>query len=199
MKKIGLYIVFFVVTTGYTQVLDSISLSQQKMYKSLAETNVVHPDSVFRLTIKEKKIKNLGETLLKYSNLQELHLSGIKLKTLPIEVCYLTNLTILDVSNNKIDSLPEEIGNLKNLTRLSVNRNYLIFLPSSIKELKKLTFLDLWNNYIIEFPSEISALQKTLQTVDMRVIYMSDLRQEELQKLLPKTTFLFSRSCGCSD
>jgi len=107
-------------------------------------------------------------------------------------------LVILNISNNKLTAIPPEIGNLVNLTHLTLSQNYLIEIPSTFKYLKKLVYLDIWSNSIIFFPDEISELKETLRVVDMRVIYMNDLRKEDLQKLLPNTTFYFSQSCNCN-
>jgi Leucine-rich repeat (LRR) protein len=97
-----------------------------------------------------------------------------------------------------LTAIPPEIGNLVNLTHLTLSQNYLIEIPSTFKYLKKLVYLDIWSNSIIFFPDEISELKETLRVVDMRVIYMNDLRKEDLQKLLPNTTFYFSQSCNCN-
>jgi Leucine-rich repeat (LRR) protein len=94
--------------------------------------------------------------------------------------------------------VPVEIGKLVNLTHLNLSQNYLVELPASFQFLKKLEYLDIWSNSIVAFPAEISVLKNTLRIVDMRVIYMNDLRKEELQALLPYTTFYFSQSCNCN-
>lgn len=199
MKKILVIIVLIIISNiTEAQLLDSAALSKETMYKSLAQAKSAHPDSVLRLSLKWKKIENLGVELSKFKHLQELHLNRMRLKEIPSEVFQLTNLVILDISNNHLVSIPAEIGNLVNLTHLSFSQNYLIEIPTTFKNLKKLEYLDIWSNSIITFPLEISELKETLRVVDMRVIYMNDLRKEDLQKLLPKTTFFFSESCNCN-
>lgn len=198
MKKMLLLLICLASSLTYAQHLDSAELAELKMYKSLSDANSVNPDSVIRLSLKWRKINNLGEELAKFKNLQELHLSSLRLKEIPNEVFKLANLRILDVSNNRLVSIPDEIGNLINLTHLTLSQNYLIEIPVSFKYLKKLEYLDMWSNSIITFPYEISELAETLRTVDMRVIYMNDLRKEDMQKLLPKTVFYFSQSCNCN-
>ncbi|MDD4209847.1 MAG: hypothetical protein PHI52_05855 [Bacteroidales bacterium] len=198
MKKIILIVLCLASSWTYAQLLDSAELSTLKMYKSLNETKSVHPDSVIRLTLKWKKIDNLGEELSKFKNLQELHLVRLRLKEVPLEIFNLIHLVILDISNNQLVTIPQEIGKLVNLTHLTLSQNYLLKIPSTFKHLKKLVYLDIWSNSIISFPTEISELKETLLVVDMRVIYMNDLRKEDLQKLLPNTTFYFSQSCNCN-
>ncbi|MFA7401189.1 MAG: leucine-rich repeat domain-containing protein [Bacteroidales bacterium] len=199
MKKVYVITVLvFISGIVEAQLLDSAALSKETMYKSLDQAKNVHPDSVLRLSLKWKKTKNLGMELSKYKYLQELHLNRMRLDEIPSEVFQLTNLVILDLSNNRLVSIPAEIGNLVNLTHLTLSQNYLIEIPPTFKHLKKLEYLDIWSNSIITFPYEMSELKETLRMVDMRVIYMNDLRKEDLQKLLPKTTFLFSESCNCN-
>lgn len=198
MKKIILIVLCLASSWTYAQLLDSAELSDLKMYKSLNEANSVHSDSVIRLSLKWKKIENLGEELSKFKNLQELRLINMRLKEIPPEVFNLKHLVILNISNNKLTAIPPEIGNLVNLTHLTLSQNYLLEIPSTFKYLKKLVYLDIWSNSIISFPTEISELKETLRVVDMRVIYMNDLRKEDLQKLLPNTTFYFSQSCNCN-
>lgn len=198
MKKIIVFIICLFAVNVNAQLLDSLALSKEKMYKSLKETNTIHSDSVLRLSLQWKKIKNLGEELSRFKNLQELHLKGMRLKNIPMDIFDLTNLVILEISNCRISVVPVEIGKLVNLTHLNLSQNYLVELPASFQFLKKLEYLDIWSNSIVAFPAEISALKNTLRIVDMRVIYMNDLRKEELQALLPYTTFYFSQSCNCN-
>jgi Leucine-rich repeat (LRR) protein len=198
MKKAFVFSICLILS-GFAraQLLDSATLANAMIYKSLAHANNVHPDSVLRLSLKWKKIENLGTELSKFRNLQELHLNRMRLKEIPLEVFQLTNLVILDVSKNHLTSIPPEIGNLVNLTHLTLSQNYLIEIPADFKHLKKLEYLDIWSNSIITFPLEINALKDNLRIVDMRVIYMNDLRKQDLQRLLPHTTFYFSESCNC--
>lgn len=198
MKKILLLIICFVSFAGYTQLLDSAALAELKMYKSLKQANSVNPDSVIRLTIQFKDIDSLGKELSKFKNLQELHLKSMKLREIPYQIFELHNLVILEISKCQLIIVPNEIGKLTNLTHLILSQNYLIDLPPSFKYLTRLEYLDIWSNSIITFPDEIAALKETLRVVDMRVIYMNDLRKEDLQKLLPKTVFYFSQSCNCN-
>ncbi len=197
MKRFAIVLICFVAQIGYAQLLDSVSLSELTMYKSLQKANKVSPDSVYRLTVFLKKEKNLGEALSKFTNLQELRIKSVKLKEIPPQVFELKQLVILEVSNCQLIEIPNQIAKLSNLTHLILSRNYLVNLPPAFKYLKKLEYLDIWSNSIVVFPDEMAELKETLRIVDMRVIYMNDLRKEDLQKLLPNTKFYFSQSCDC--
>ncbi len=187
------------VSFSYGQLQDSSQLQNQTLYTSFEQANLVPADSVYRFSFKRKLPDDFEEKIVRYPNLQELHLNSMRLKKVPDAVWSLDNLTVLDLSNNKLDSLSYKIKNLIHLERLIVNRNYLLSLPVEIAQLLQLSYLDLWSNLIIEFPTEINLLENSLKTVDMRVINIGDEYRELLQATLPKTKFLFSRSCNCKN
>ncbi|MBO4739739.1 MAG: leucine-rich repeat domain-containing protein [Bacteroidales bacterium] len=182
---------------GKAQILDSAVLNHQPVFAWEQLDTLANKDAVYRIKIKRKMPANFDSLISTFPNLQELTLQGLRLKNIPQQVFHLSNLTVLNVENNKIEEIPSEISHLVHLERLILNRNYISFLPKEIALLKNLTYLDMWSNNIIELPDEISALKETLKTIDMRVILMSDERKIMMQALLPKTEFLFSKSCNC--
>jgi Leucine-rich repeat (LRR) protein len=190
-------IVFSFEAVSFGQLLEISELQKQTLFTSFEQANSVHIDSVYRLSFKRKIPKDFERKIRQYPHLQELHLKGMRLKQTPDVIWTLTNLTVLDLSNNRLDTLSSELGNLIHLEELILNRNYLLSLPTEIVRLSRLSYLDLWSNLIIEFPKEIALLENTLKTVDMRVIVIDDEYREQLQSLLPKTKFLFSKSCNC--
>jgi Leucine-rich repeat (LRR) protein len=198
-RTVLLMCIFLSWTAVFAQFLETSELQQQRLFTSFEEAYKAPADSVFRLSLKRKLPSNFEQKIQQYPALQELHLKGMRLKRVPEVVWTLTNLSILDLSNNRLDSLSSKIGNLVHLEELILNRNYLLDLPVEIVHLSKLAYLDLWSNLIIEFPVEITALENSLKTVDMRVITISDEYREQLQSLLPKTKFLFSKSCNCKN
>ncbi|MDR1181576.1 MAG: hypothetical protein LBL13_06330 [Bacteroidales bacterium] len=187
------------VSFGQGQLLDASELQNKTLFTSFEKANAVSTDSIYRLSFKRKLPEDFAQQILQYPHLQELHLTGMRLKEVPEVVWTLTHLTVLDLSNNRLDSLSYRIGDLIHLERLILNRNYLIFLPVEIIHLSHLSFLDLWSNLIITFPKEITVLGSTLKTVDMRVITIGDEYKERLQSLLPETKFLFSKYCNCKN
>jgi Leucine-rich repeat (LRR) protein len=198
--KIALLTIFFSSSfVSFGQLLDDSELQNKTLFTSFEKANAVSADSVYRLSIKRKIPENFAQQILQYPHLQELHLTGMRLKEVPEVVWTLTHLTILDLSNNRLDSLSYKIGNLIHLQKLILNRNYLYALPVEIIHLSDLFFLDLWSNLIIEFPKEITVLGASLKTVDMRVISIGDEYKEQLQSLLPETKFLFSKYCNCKN
>jgi Leucine-rich repeat (LRR) protein len=184
-------------TVVWGQMLEISELQKQTLFTSFEQAGNVPVDSVYRLSFKRKLPNDFEQQIQQYPALQELHLKGMRLKHAPEVIWTLTNLTILDLSNNRIDSLSIKVGKLIHLEQLILNRNYLLDLPAEIVHLSKLSFLDLWSNMIIEFPVEITALENSLKIVDMRVITINDEYREQLQSLLPKTKFIFSKSCNC--
>ncbi len=179
------------------QILDSAALSRQPLFIWEQLDTLANKEVVYRIKIKRKMPANFDSLISTFPNLQDLTLQGLRLKNIPQQVFQLSNLTVLNAENNKIEEIPSEIGNLIHLERLILNRNYISFLPKEIALLQNLTYLDMWSNNIIELPDEISALTETLKIIDMRVILMSDERKIMMQALLPKTEFLFSKSCNC--
>jgi Leucine-rich repeat (LRR) protein len=176
-----------------------VELGNQPLFTSFEQADVVVADSVFRLSFRRRLPEDFAKRILKYNHLQELRITGMRLKAVPDVVWDLTELTVLDLSNNRLDSLSQGIGNLIHLERLILNRNYLLTLPVEIISLSRLSFLDLWSNLIVEFPEGISVLSSSLKTVDMRVISINDEYRERLQSLLPETQFFFSKSCNCKN
>ena len=190
-------LVFLYKSNFYGQLLDSLHLEEQPVFTSFEKANSISVDKVFRLSFKRKLPNDFARKITQYPNLQELHLKNMKLKKIPDEVWQLQNLTVLDLSNNHLRNIPSEIQHLIYLERLILNRNYLLALPAEISLLNRLYYLDLWSNLIIEFPNEITKLEKSLKTVDMRVINMHDDYKDLLQEQLPNTKFLFSKTCDC--
>lgn len=177
------------------QLLDTAALMAQPVYDNLKEA-LDHPNIVYRLTLKGKKLKIFPMEILKLKNLQELDLSKNKFDSLPEQIGLLTNLQAIDVSGNKLEYLPDSIGELKNLKKLVASKNNLIALPHRIGELKNLEVLDLWQNDLSIFPDEMKNLTK-LRWMDLRVILINDDVQQRIREMLPKAVIHFSPSCHC--
>jgi len=179
------------------QVLDSVQLSKQPLLTSFAAADTLPAEKVFRLSFKRKLPADFNEKILKYTYLQELHLKSMRLKEIPQAVWSLRNLTVLDVSNNKLTVISDSLGELLNLERLIINQNNISKLPKQISQLTHLHYIDMFSTLISDFPAEISLLENSLKEIDMRIILMNDAEKSRLQNYLPKTKFLFSRSCNC--
>jgi len=179
------------------QLLDSTELANATLYRSLEEA-LINPDSVFKLTLKRKKLVEVPFDIFKFKNLQELDLSKNKLTVLPREIGTLSNLEYLNVCKNKLTNVPSEIGQLKNLKKLLLFQNEITHLPEEIGGLQSLEFLDLWGNELISLPEELAQLER-LAVIDLRVIEISDERQKAMKEMLPHTKIHFSNSCNCGE
>ena len=95
----------------------------------------------------EEVLSRINQAALKEA--PELDLSGLGLKSLPLEVGNLTNLTFLDLEHNELTALPSEIGYLTNLTGLGLAGNQLTRLPPEIVELLA---HPPWRKHSVTFP-----------------------------------------------
>jgi Leucine-rich repeat (LRR) protein len=179
----------------FGQLLDSAAFFSAPIYDDLNEA-LKTPNSVYRLSLKGKKLKVFPLEILKFTNLQELNLSKNKLDSIPNEIGELKNLQILDVSSNKLEYFPDSIGKLKNLKKIAAGKNEIIAIPKQIGELQNLEILDLWSNQINIFPDELNKLKK-LRWMDLRVIEIEDIKQRHIQEILPNVIIHFSPSCHC--
>lgn len=198
-KKIITPFVFLYVTQSlFAQtLLDSASLSQQKVYTSLTVA-LQNPDSVFILDLSKKKLKEVPQDVFKLKNLQVLNLSRNSIKELPAEISLLTNLQKLSLSNNKLKQLPASIGDLINLVYLGLNRNLIEALPKEMGKLKNLEVLEMWDNELDVVPDELKGMY-SLRVWELRGILFTDADQHRIHLLLPEARIFFSPSCNCKD
>ena len=176
---------------------DSAKLCAIPLYtEKIIRRDRVPVEAVIRLRVR-KVPDDWAAYLSQFPNLQELHLSHLRLQAVPDVVFQLPLLSVLDLSNNRIRYMPPELGNLVLLRELHLNRNPLAYLPQSISQLESLEILDAWSTNIAELPAEIRNLRGTLKTVNLLAITLSDAQKEAMQQLRPQTEFLFSASCGC--
>jgi hypothetical protein len=118
------------------------------------------------------------------------HLSGLGLRRLPIEIGMLQKTKVLDARNNDLQRLPKEIGNLHALRELGLQDNGLTKLPPEIGRLSTLTYLNLDANKLERLPDEIgdltnlrtlSAEMNLLSQVPASMKNMPNLRELKLQ------------------
>jgi Leucine-rich repeat (LRR) protein len=169
---------------------------QEKIYTSINDA-MKNPDEVYRLHLRKKRLEAFPEEIFQMKNLKELVLSKNRIKSIPAKIDELKYLEVLDCSNNQIATISDAIGHLENLTHLILNRNFISYLPASMGDLKKIEYIDLWSNTIVELPAEMAKLKNILKELDLRVIYMSEIHQNNMKELLPNTKIHFSRTCNC--
>ncbi len=175
--------------------LDGEELEAAKTFYSLHDA-LAQPDSVFKLNLRGKKLKEFPVEVYSLHNLQVLNLSRNQLKEIPADIYKLQHLQELDMSNNKLSQIPPEIGKLKNLVKLKLNRNVITSIPEEAGELKNLEVLEMWDNELDTVPDEIHNLVH-LKTFELRGILFSDEEQKRIHSLLPDTKVYFSPSCAC--
>ena len=165
------------------------------VYKDLKEA-LKTPDEVLFLKLTRKKYSKFPMDILKFKNLKSLDLSKNKLDSIPVEISQLSKLEELKLNKNKFVFFPVEICELNSLEKLGLNNNDLENIPKEIANLDNLVYLDLWSNLITDFPVELKQLVK-LKRLDLRMINISEEKQYELKKMLPKVKIFMSNSCNC--
>ncbi|XP_057804272.1 plant intracellular Ras-group-related LRR protein 3-like [Salvia miltiorrhiza] len=88
--------------------------------------------------------------------IQNVELSGRKLRIFPEAFWRLNSLVSLDLSNNQIEALPDSIAGLENLDTLNLSENLLELLPDTIGLLFKLRILNVSRNKLHALPDSIS-------------------------------------------
>lgn len=172
-------------------------LNDIKEYTSLAAA-LQQPDSVIRLNLKGKKLKEVpAEVFTAFPFIEELNLSRNQLKHLPDGLGNLKWLRRLDVSKNKIEDLPATIGRCQRLEELVINQNELTTLPDSIGRCARLRMIDAWSNNIDRLPATMTEL-KDLAVIDLRVIVMHYDEQKRINELLPDVKIYMSEGCNCN-
>lgn len=197
--RVALFLLVFNINIRYTsaQAIDSIALITEHAY-SLAEADTMDPLKVYKLDLHKSKLTSLPPGIFKFRNLIELDLSKNRFTSFPDSLYRFSNLQVLDLSRNNLTSVPPSISRLKSLRTLILNQNEIEELPEEMGELENLQTLDLWSNNIEEIPSSFTKL-KNLKALDMRVILLSDDKQEEIKALLPNTRIYFSPGCNCGN
>ena len=178
-------------------VLEPEELATKKTFFNLQEA-IAQPDSVYKLNLSKKKLKEIPHEVFSFHNLQILNLSRNNIAAIPVEIGILKSLQELDLSRNALTQLPPEIGQLKNLSNLKLNRNKITSLPMQVGDLLLLENLEMWDNELDTVPDDIQHLAR-LKTFELRGILFSDEQQKRIQQLLPNTKIYFSPSCACKE
>lgn len=184
----------------------SIALSAQStkevnidghLYKSIKAAQAANPDSVFRIKLRGKKLKEIPAEIFQFKNLKELDLARNKLEAIPNEINQLQKLEKLNLAKNRLKELNPQIGACKSLRWLDLGKNELSKLPDQICNLEDLEYLQLWANEITALPLKFHKLKKVKQ-IDMRAIIITDSERENINDQLPKQAeVLFSPPCNC--
>lgn len=185
------------ITAGAQEIWDDDSLSRQKVYYSLTEA-LQYPDSVYRLNLSKKKLREFPYEIFKLRNLRELNLNKNNLARLPEDIGNLVLLQKLSASNNRLKAIPPAIGKLTNLKYIEFNRNIIEELPVEIGRLVNLEELYLWDNELGVIPDEIKNCG-SLRVLELRGILFNEESQGRIHELLPYTKVYFSPPCNCKN
>ncbi len=197
-KRVFLLVVF-IACTVFTVVAqqDTVPEIKERLYTNLNVALKAHPDSVTRLKLVRKRLKNFPVEILQFKNLRELDISNNRIRKIPAEISKLKKLEKLDVSKNKIVELPTTIGELEKLWELKANRNRLQLLPSEIGKLVNMQTLDLWDNDLETLPESLKNLQN-LKVLELRGILFNQEQQDYIISLVPWATIHLSPPCICN-
>lgn len=155
-----------------------------------------HPDSVFRLRLRGKRLDKFPEEIARFKHLRELDLSNNRITQLPPWIGQLEQLEILRLGRNRLSGIGKEVTRLKQLKYLDLGMNQIEALPFEIGELSALEFLQVWGNELTALPESITRLEH-LRWLDMRNIILTDSERESILELLPHTEVLLSAGCNC--
>lgn len=193
---LSIFLLCFSLHITYGQSAKVIAV-EGRLYKSLKSAALVSPDSVFRLSLKGKKLKEIPPAVFQFKNLRELDLTRNRIEYLPNEINQLKKLEKLNLSKNRLKEINPQIGSCIELRWLDVGKNDLTKLPDQICVLEKLEYLQLWANEITSLPTKFYKL-KNIRQIDMRAIIISESEREEINDQLPKQAdVLFSPPCNC--
>jgi Leucine-rich repeat (LRR) protein len=179
------------------QLLSQTELDTVRTYHSLASA-LKHPDSVFRLDLSHRKLREVPEDIRKLKNLNALDLGRNKLKELPGWMNELQYMQEFSAGKNKFTAIPNAVCQWKHLKRLDMHQNQIEGLPKCIGGLKELFSLDLWSNDLSDFPDEISAM-RSLRFLDLRAIAFKQDEIDRISSLLPSVKIFFSQPCNCGE
>lgn len=193
---LSFFLFSFCLQIAYSQSAKAITVDG-RLFKSLKSAASVSPDSVYRLSLKGKKLKEIPPEVFQFKNLRELDLTRNRIEYLPNEINQLKKLEKLNLSKNRLKEINPQIGACTELRWLDLGKNELTKLPDQICLLEKLEYLQLWANEITSLPTKFYKL-KNIRQIDMRAIIISESEREEINDQLPKQAeVLFSPPCNC--
>lgn len=156
-----------------------------------------NPDTVFAITFKKNKLKQLPVELSNYKQLRALDLGKNKLDSLPTFISQLDSLRYIGFSKNEINHFPLFLCKLKHLESIDASRNNLEKLPNCISYMEELKALDLWDTGLRELPHDFELLAPKLTYLDLRGMTYSPEYIEKWKALLPNTKFEHEIPCNC--
>ena len=93
---------------SYLFAAEPVFCQKDHVFKSIDEAQSVAADSVYRLDLSRKRLKEIPKAIYQFKNLRELNLSKNKLRDIPEKFVF-RDLRILDLSKNKFKTFPTVI------------------------------------------------------------------------------------------
>lgn len=162
------------------------------------EAKNANPDTIYAISFKKNKLKQVPKELSNYTKLIYLNLEKNKLQELPENLDTLINLKYLNISKNKFEIFPLVVTRLFELKTLIANRNYFQRIPNNIKYCKALHKIDLWNNPI-EFFSEGFFELENLKELDLSSIRFSPKHHKKIVEKFGEIDLKIDAPCDCMD
>lgn len=139
--------------------LSYLALSAEELDEQLI--NVKCPEHVDTMLLKQNRLNNLPSTLVRFTGLSTLDISGCGLSRLP-DFWPDCPLTCLIAKHNQLtnDGLVKTFENLTSLRELNLSGNRLEEFPDQVLDLADLKYLYLGGNLIREITEDIWKLQR---------------------------------------
>ena len=130
---------------------DTVVMADKKIYRSLTEA-LAEPEQVYRLSLRNNRIRSLPKEISRLTNLRELDISGSLLTSLPEEIGELRELRVITGNASRLTSLPAALGRLPKLRMINVGYCRLDALPSELAGSTSLWELLAGDNRLTELP-----------------------------------------------
>ncbi|KAM6466644.1 malignant fibrous histiocytoma-amplified sequence 1 homolog isoform 4-T4 [Liasis olivaceus] len=147
------------------------------------------------VTLSRLRLRVLPLEVLQNSSIESLNLDRNKLKHIT-GISYLCNLKKLILSKNAMTDFPVEIRNLIHLEKLELNQNQIRDIPEGVfSSLPKLKHLRLNNNRLDSLPNDLAACRDCLQYLNLstnlfQAIPLVVLELKNLQEFYVQNNFL---------
>lgn len=141
-----------------------LDIHQNEYLISYSLTNLSHDVKILILRMPE--LKQMPDSICRYTNLKILYVNYTKIESLPKEIAQLHNLEELYLVENPLNRLPDDFGKLKKLIAFYASDCKIRELPISFSELSALKRCNLRNNQINMLPNNFGNLKK-LEELDL--------------------------------
>lgn len=167
------------------------------LYSSLKEALAVEdPRTIYRLDLSRNRLKEVPESLARFTELRELRLDRNKLTELPAFLSTFVHLEVFSAEENALTAFPEAVWSWPRIRELHLGDNWIEAIPLNIDACANLEVLGLWSNVIGTFPASLSELP-ALRRLDLLNNEMTAEEQELLRIWLPDVHLDLSQPCRC--